>query len=310
MSNYFRFENETCPICQQKFSGNDDIVVCPVCGTPHHRDCYKQNGECGNFHKHNEGYRWAPATANEPVNEPQDNVPPFAGQPFNSQDASSTVLFSNTPNPLALFPKELEEDVLTDEAADFVQLSAIKYIQNFFYTKSKKKTFNWAAFFFAPYWFFYRKLYKLGTIFLAISLLLSVGFNLLPPVQNLYNDVNEWAEEYNVDSAKDFTNEELQAALTQRNNFIYTNPVGAALVLVQGALSLGIQIFIGFKANKWYYDHTIKSIRKIKSEEPDPQRRRLLFFKSGGAAMSAAFLALLASYTVTMAVDLLLTFIK
>ncbi len=310
MSNYFRFENELCPICQQKFSENDDIVVCPVCGTPHHRDCYKQNGECGNFHKHNEGYRWAPSAASEPVNEPQNNVPPFSGQPFNSQDASSTVFFSGAPNPLALFPKDMEEDVSTDEAAEFVQLSAIKYIQRFFYTKSKKKTFNWAAFFLAPYWFFYRKLYKLGTIFLAISLLLSVGFNLLPPVQSLYNDVNEWAEKYDVENVKDFTDEEIQEAFAERNNFILKNPVGTALVLAQGGLTLAIQIFVGFKANKWYYDHTIKNIRKIKSEEPDPQRQKLLIFKLGGGSMSAAFLALLASYTVTMAVDLLFTFIK
>ena len=28
-----------CPICGEKFTAQDDIVVCPECGAPHHRDC-------------------------------------------------------------------------------------------------------------------------------------------------------------------------------------------------------------------------------------------------------------------------------
>ena len=212
MSNYFRYENQPCPVCQENFGVSDDIVVCPVCGTPHHRDCYKKNGECGNFEKHNDGFRWAPEKADEPMNEPVNNanpVPPFmAGQPFNSQDASSTVFFGNGTNPLSLFPKEMEDGVSTDEIAEFVGLNAPKYVQNFFYTKSHKRTFNWAAFFFTPYWFFYRKMYKLGAIFLAITLLLSVGFSFMPPVQKLYADMTEWTEKYAIEDLEDMSEEE------------------------------------------------------------------------------------------------------
>ena len=35
-----------CPVCDKKFTDEDDIVVCPVCGTPHHRACYQQEGRC------------------------------------------------------------------------------------------------------------------------------------------------------------------------------------------------------------------------------------------------------------------------
>lgn len=315
MSNYFRYENQPCPVCNEKFNVNDDIVVCPVCGTPHHRDCYKKNGECGNFEKHNDGFRWAPEKAEEPVNEPvnnnANNVPPFmAGQPFNSQDASSTVFFGNGTNPLSLFPKEMEDGVSTDEVAEFVGLNAPKYVQNFFYTKSNKKTFSWAAFFFAPYWFFYRKMYKLGAIFLAITLLLSISFSFMPPVQKLYADMTEWTEKYAIEDLEDMSEEEIINANDERNAFILENPTGAVLVLVQGGLGLAIQIFIGFKANKWYYDHSIANIKKIKAEEPDVQKQRLLLFKSGGASMGAAFLAVLANNIVVMAAEMLMTFIK
>lgn len=316
MSNYFRYEKQPCPVCNENFQPNDDIVVCPVCGSPHHRECYKKNGECGNFEKHNDGFRWTPEKAEEPTNEPvknepQNNIPPFmSGQPFSSQDASSTVFFGNGTNPLSLFPKDMEEDVLTDEVADFVQINSVKYIQNFFYTKSEKRTFNWAAFFFTPYWFFYRKLYKLGAIFLAITLLLSVGFSFMPPVQKLYADMTEWTEKYAIEDLEDMSEEEIINANDERNAFILENPTGSVLMMAQAGISLAIHIFIGFKANKWYYNHSIENIRKIKSEEPDTQKQRLLLFKSGGASMGAAFLAVLANNIVVMAAEMLLTFIK
>ena len=67
-----------------------------------------------------------------------------------------------------------KNEIATEEVAEFVQLSAFKYIQNFFYLKSKKKAFSWAAFFLAPYWFFYRKLYKAGIFFLVAFTTLAI----------------------------------------------------------------------------------------------------------------------------------------
>lgn len=47
-----------CPVCNEKFNNNDDVVVCPVCGTPHHRECWQNNGKCINEEKHAEGFIW------------------------------------------------------------------------------------------------------------------------------------------------------------------------------------------------------------------------------------------------------------
>lgn len=56
-----------CPVCGKKYEQTDDIVVCPVCGTPHHRDCWKENGKCINEEKHVEGYIWQ-LQGGEPAN--------------------------------------------------------------------------------------------------------------------------------------------------------------------------------------------------------------------------------------------------
>ncbi len=50
-----------CIVCSEKFSKDDDIVVCPDCGTPYHRDCYNKEGKCVNEALHKSGGSWKPA---------------------------------------------------------------------------------------------------------------------------------------------------------------------------------------------------------------------------------------------------------
>ena len=57
LANYFGAE---CPACGKTFHENDDIVVCPICGAPHHRACYQQSGKCTFDHLHAQGYMWEP----------------------------------------------------------------------------------------------------------------------------------------------------------------------------------------------------------------------------------------------------------
>ncbi len=51
------FKNNQCPVCGRTFTDDDDIVVCPECGTPHHRDCWQQLGHCANRARHGD-YQW------------------------------------------------------------------------------------------------------------------------------------------------------------------------------------------------------------------------------------------------------------
>ncbi len=50
-----------CIVCSEKFGSDDDIVVCPDCGTPYHRDCYTKEGKCVNGTLHKSGGSWKPA---------------------------------------------------------------------------------------------------------------------------------------------------------------------------------------------------------------------------------------------------------
>ena len=56
------YTGKTCHCCGKVFDDNDDIVVCPDCGTPYHRECYRQSG-CTNIQLHKTHGSWASENA-------------------------------------------------------------------------------------------------------------------------------------------------------------------------------------------------------------------------------------------------------
>mgnify|MGYP004714478723 CR=1 FL=1 len=55
-----RYTGNHCPVCEQAFTDEDDIVVCPDCGTPYHRACWQKVGACMHKSEHAAGLEWQP----------------------------------------------------------------------------------------------------------------------------------------------------------------------------------------------------------------------------------------------------------
>lgn len=82
-----RYSRLCCPVCKVKFKDDDDIVVCPVCGAPHHRECYNQTGHCAyeQFHGTESQWREPPRVDPQPEPEPEPRQnqgfpPPFGNR--------------------------------------------------------------------------------------------------------------------------------------------------------------------------------------------------------------------------------------
>jgi hypothetical protein len=43
------FTGKVCPFCKAPIGENDDVVVCQVCGMPHHKGCWDENKGCTTF---------------------------------------------------------------------------------------------------------------------------------------------------------------------------------------------------------------------------------------------------------------------
>ena len=75
-------EGQKCPICKAYLFDNDDLVFCPECGAPHHRDCYAALGHCAYKDKHgtSEGYK-------KPENKTSEN---------NAENATTAFIIAGT----------------------------------------------------------------------------------------------------------------------------------------------------------------------------------------------------------------------
>ena len=114
-----------------------------------------------------------------------------------------------------------------------------------FSQRAKAKIFNWSSFLFGFLYFFYRKMYKIGSILLGIYLLTNIpslilSFHMLR--QTIADPMLVTSLQY------DFTGLEGLQILSQLLTYA----------------RLGLAVFVGFTANHFYYKHCRQKIEKLR----------------------------------------------
>ena len=332
------FFGKACPVCSEIFKEGDDIVVCPKCGAPYHRDCYKQKGKCIYPELHRDKKSWHDVyDSNEPVGEDDeeekiktvkcalcgfDNPPnaimcakcgSFLGKnkngmpvnPFvtddkeysdNDEDANSPdFLFNAFLDPLGGVNKDENFDGITAaEAAKYVEVNTQYYIPTFKkIAQTGKSRFSFAAFVFGGGWFLYRKQYVKGIILSLLSGILTIG-NFA--VQLFYTN-NIWRQ----------ATEALSATKSSYYSYVsYTDYFGYMfanydfwqcilifLPLIVNLVNWGIMIYSGVSANRSYYRHVVKKVKKIKAQNHDSKFSPEMLSEKGGVNMALALVFLL-----------------
>lgn len=173
-----RFENKLCPICRSRFIEKADIVVCPICGTPHHRSCWEIKGKCGLEEYHESGFTWNGRLPDEPEPSAAQQTSPYENAAQPEQDAHEDNIFAEMGEDFGFntFFKSLNDSALGEDGVSMRELisyaatSAFHYGRAFhtFRTKiegrKRRVFFNFASGFFAPIFQFYRKMDIVGLI--------------------------------------------------------------------------------------------------------------------------------------------------
>lgn len=170
--------------------------------------------------------------------------------------------------------KETIDGMEAGDIAYYVQPSAPRYIRKFKkMSEGKKLSFNWAAFFFAPYWFLYRKMYKVGIIFMLIFATASIA--LTPAMTNYTEAVESFYSAIDGNELSDEQAEAMMQELTQVTQKYAPIIVGVSLL---------IRLASGFGANPLYYKKLKKDYALICEQAREPMGRRLLLGRRGGAS--------------------------
>lgn len=206
------YKGHKCAACHKLLTEHDDIVICPECGAPYHRECYAKEGRCVFSEKHKSGFEYVPPEAKPDVNSgadcpicpachaqnPPDTLfcehcgqplPPSFGPQMNAGPAGPQYnpQFNQTPsgadfqyaqanvmNQLHL-AKEYD-GISTTDWMEYIGNSAPYYLYQFqtMNETGKKTSFCWSAVLLPEFYFFYRKMWGWGALAALVMILISI----------------------------------------------------------------------------------------------------------------------------------------
>lgn len=275
---YF-YEGLTCPVCHKAFQNNEDVVACPECGLPHHRACWLEVGHCQMADKHGTDEQWS-RSRTKPLDEPvRQAVDDAANQNIcpnchtrNDEYAEFcahcgnrlkvTEWHSEPPHPVGEFTPfqsahgagEMFSDTEQIGTATARELAAVVgnnsgyYIPQFRRLDTAKGCkWNWAAFFFGPFWLFFRKQYFAGSCFLLLQILYDIfgGYWSFPLMQAT-------------------TPEQLETAMAA----VTASRLMLPLLIFSAVLGI-VHILLGCRGNALYKYHCEKKIQKCRAVTAD-----------------------------------------
>lgn len=268
----FKSGEISCVRCKAYLFDEDDVVFCPVCGAPHHRECYNALGHCALEELHGTEKEYSREIIEEKKQQIEEKKEEPRKETFNYakiRDFSGFDFLGGVPADY-----DLGDGVMADEAKSFVVSNTHRYIPKFAVLNKKNKiSWNWLAFLFPAGWFFSRKMYKGG----ILSAILTIMANCLsyPLSQKLYSfgfTTNGYLAE-NISGITD--------VLPQ---------IGLAVILLAlfgTVFDLGIRLVSALFGDYIYKNHAIATIKKIKSESED---RTVDYRKKGGTNLILFFL--------------------
>ena len=294
------YTNLLCPVCKEKFTPEDDIVVCPICGTPHHRACYAKEGRCANYEWHKENKTYNIEEELNKLNSEQNKqteggdgektsvVCPRCGTKNDSQ-----AIFCNRcgapissgfgagaggfgggqfSGAMPFYPfaaqneNELIDGVEAWKLSSVVKENKMRFLFFFkAFSKRKNKTsFNFAAFMFAPFYFLYRKMYGIGIAALLLMLVLNLPSVVLSLTNEYLSEIAETTVTYGLN-------------LSQQSVAFLMNATYICSLLVTA-----LRFACGLYANWLYFKKCKKTVAAIDATAQNRDEFVALANKKGG----------------------------
>ena len=297
-----------CPVCDKYFHADDDIVVCPDCGTPHHRDCYEAVGHCKNEALHGTGYDYNDDSENNTnsnvvicrscgkENEKGAFFCKFCAAPLskvdenraNTSDTSGSAGGAQNANPFAApfmdpmggvaSETDMGDGVTAGELAKYVKQNTPYFMRVFNNIQQfNRSRFSFVGALFGGGYLLYRKMYSLGTILTTIQaamLILSAYIEIHyasvyeNAVRSTSSYMSQWLDYFNY--------------LAKENNFVLFLP------FIMTVVTLIIRITIGLTVNRMYFKHCKQQIAWMKADEESRAMADTLLQTRGGVNMPLA----------------------
>lgn len=265
-----------CPVCNKRFGSADDVVVCPVCGAPHHRACYAERGECAFTADHMSGKEWTPPEQEETGEErsasgrgdgdganaricsrcgsanPQDTIfCQVCGTHLNAKAGDGQ---QGRPSPFAdplggVDKDEKIADISVLDMAQYVGQNSGRYLPKFRVIDQANAYFfpSLSALIFSFYFFFYRKMYAIGSLLLAVFILGNIPMFLLIWELGPEVYVQWWLGE-------------IEPVFSASGNLYLS------LISVSNVVNWVLRIFFCLFGTRFYFKHVVKRMHALSQQ--------------------------------------------
>lgn len=317
----FFYEGLQCPVCNRDLLPDEDIVACPQCGLPHHRQCWHREGHCHLEAFHGTEHQWTREEAIAAVKQDipasaESTMPPKAGtvcprcsatnpeyaefcqrcgyemspKEWHSQSQPWYAQKPHEFTPFTFTQKEDDDggDIIDDVPARDVA-AVVNAKQDYYIPRFRRMSragaggWNWAAFVFGAYWFLYRRMYLGG----ALLLLLNAVYSILGTIAFLRLGISV-----------PFTQTIDISALDETQKYCLLS------IFVLTGIMLLIRILIAALANRLYKQHCVSVIKKSKERVPDISASELS--QMGGVSYSVPAIGYMIYYVLIQVISLLL----
>lgn len=312
------YKNCSCIACKNIFEPDDDIVVCPECGTPYHRDCWHEHGHCINTELHENGGTWQNPNSTNNENDRERVLCMYCGE-LNPKGSSFCIHCGKNikdkiednaswqksiSDILGGFQNENQNEDMggatLGEIKDFVGKNIAYYLTRFrFFFESKKKLApNFICIIFPQFWFAYRKMWIGSLIIVLLTFLLSIPSSLITlaaQTDNILAGIQPQLEMIGVESAEIIRNRVLSFSdfISDNQSLLYQ------IDLICSYASMALRIVLCLFGNYIYYKHCIKKINNIRKSQNSLIDMRSRMRMAGGTNVGFIFLAILIEFVLT-----------
>ena len=259
------YEGQSCALCHAYLFPEDDVVCCPECGAPHHRECYNSIGKCaleelhGTENQYDKLRRAAEEKQAQKEAEEKESAQTSYETPFGTM-VPFDFLGGVKPD------EEVDDGITAKEAAKFVFSNTMRYIPKFKKLgKTKKASWNFLAFIFPCGWFLSRKMYLKGII---VGVLEIIATLLTVPFQNTL---------YNLGISGMVLQPQMLEKLSL--NIDKIPPILIYVAFLGSAISIALSVLSGIFGDYIYKKHAIENIKNIKENSLE---KEIEFRKKGG----------------------------
>ncbi len=299
-----------CFYCDKEFTEQDDVVVCPECGTPYHRECWKKAGKCTNEALHETGGKWQTMPTLDEIipfrcpncgtenardavrckncgaalhhEEENTNFDENRTEDTNQSQGSWTdrtrnrILMSDGDDPFDGHDKSEDMDgVPVGDVGDFVGSNLRYYIPKFlrFRGTNKRITINFPCLFFPHLWFAYRKMW-LGALIICV---LYAIFQLPQMALSVAAELSTIIESLGEDSSGN-----VDMLVKISDTILLHEGFWNILATIGSYLDLCIGVVMCFLGNWIYYRYSLRSVRKVRAKNFSEAIQRVTLQSNGG----------------------------